>query len=31
MEIKTGVNKFYIGDTEENPLAQIILTDIEKI
>lgn len=30
MEIKTGVNKFYIGDTEENPLAQIILTDIEK-
>lgn len=29
MEIKKGVNKFYIGDTEENPLAQIILTDIE--
>lgn len=30
MEIKKGVNKFYIGDTEENPLAQIILTDIEE-
>lgn len=30
MKIKRGVNKFYIGDTEENPLAQIILTDIEK-
>lgn len=30
MEIKRGVNKFYIGDTEENPLAQIILTDTEK-
>ncbi|EKQ57718.1 MULTISPECIES: GNAT family N-acetyltransferase [unclassified Clostridium] len=30
MEIKTGVNKFYIGDTEGNPLAQIILTDIEQ-
>ncbi len=30
MEIKKGENKFYIGDTEENPLAQIILTDIEQ-
>ncbi|WP_160690818.1 GNAT family N-acetyltransferase [Clostridium sp. C2-6-12] len=30
MEIKRGVNKFYIGDTEEDPLAQIILSDIEK-
>lgn len=30
MEIKTGINKFYIGDTEENPLAQIILTDFEE-
>lgn len=30
MEIKRGVNKFYIGDEEENPLAQIILTDMEQ-
>ncbi len=27
IDIKKGINKFYIGDTEENPLAQIVLTD----
>lgn len=30
MNIKQGTNKFYIGDTEENPTAQIILDDIDK-
>ncbi|RII33202.1 N-acetyltransferase [Clostridium chromiireducens] len=30
MEIKKGVNKFYIGDTEENPFALVILSDIEQ-
>lgn len=30
MEIKKGTNKFYIGDSEERPLAQIILTDMDK-
>ena len=30
IEIKKGVNKFYIGDTEENPSAQIILSDMEQ-
>lgn len=30
MEVKVGKNKFYIGDTEENPLAQVIITDMEK-
>jgi predicted GNAT family acetyltransferase len=29
-EIKKGVNKFYIGDTSEKPLAEIILTDINQ-
>ena len=27
LDIKSGKNKFYIGDSEEEPLAQIILTD----
>lgn len=30
IEIRKGVNKFYIGDTSENPLAEIILTDINQ-
>lgn len=30
LDIKKGLNKFYIGDSEENPLAQIILTDTNK-
>ena len=30
LDIKKGTNKFYIGDTEENTLAQIILTDTEQ-
>lgn len=29
-DIKKGINKFYIGDDEENPLAQIILADTER-
>lgn len=30
IDIKKGINKFYIGDSEENPLAQVILTDTEQ-
>lgn len=30
MDIKKGVNKFYVGEKEENPLAQVILTNTEE-
>lgn len=30
MDIKPGKNKFYIGDEEENPLAEIIITNTDK-
>ena len=30
MEIKKGLNKFYIGDTEESPSALVILSDINQ-
>jgi predicted GNAT family acetyltransferase len=30
MDIKRGLNKFYIGDTEESPLALVILSDMEQ-
>lgn len=29
-DIKKGLNKFYIGETEENTLAEVILSDTSK-
>ena len=30
IDIKKGLNKFYIGETEENTLAEVILSDTSK-